>query len=216
VEKFGKNLELLLEQNPAKDEDQENPENGRDPLVAEDDQNVNVVVNQVEETMNNTTRLNRKRPLFSQTCNTLLEDEEQGNSKESPVRNSNVPKTPIAEEDSDEDLFATPKGVTKTLKVANVESEIEITKIDESPMSSSSLDTTEEILISGNVEGAPNAGKGKKGGRGGRTRGGQKPDPIIDDTGSESSEELFPTTSTQIEPPTTRRSGRLSRSSRKK
>ena len=120
------------------------------------------------------------------------------------------------EEDSDEDLFATPKGVTKTLKVANVESEIEITKIDESPMSSSSLDTTEEILISGNVEGAPNAGKGKKGGRGGRTRGSQKPDPIIDDTGSESSEELFPTTSTQIEPPTTRRSGRLSRSSRKK
>ena len=97
-----------------------------------------------------------------------------------------------------------------------MESEIEITKIDESPMSSSSLDTTEEIIISGNVEGAPNAGKAKKGGRGGRTRGGQKPDPIIDDTGSESSEELFPTTSTQIEPPTTRRSGRLSRSSRKK
>ena len=96
MEKFGKNLELLLEQNPAKDEDQENPENGREPLVGDDDQNVNVVVNQVEETMNNTTRLNRKRPLFSQTCNTLLEDEEQGNSKESPVRNSNVPKTPIA------------------------------------------------------------------------------------------------------------------------
>ena len=95
-----------------------------------------------------------------------------------------------------------------------MESEIEITKIEESPMSSSSLDTTEEILISGNVEGAPNAGKAKKGGRGGRTRGGQKPDPIIDDTASESSEELFPTTSTQIEPPN-RRSGRLSRSSRK-
>ena len=96
-----------------------------------------------------------------------------------------------------------------------MESEIEITKIEESPMSSSSLDTTEEILISGNVEGAPNGGKAKKGGRGGRTRGGQKPDPIIDDTASESSEELFPTTSTQIEPPN-RRSGRLSRSSRKK
>ena len=96
MEKFGKNLEVLLEQNPAKDEDQENPaKDGRDhpALAAEDDQNV--VVNQVEETMNNTTRLNRKRPLFSQTCNTLLEDEEpQGEPKENANRNGY--KSPIA------------------------------------------------------------------------------------------------------------------------
>ena len=72
----------------------------------------------------------------------ILEEEEEGE-KENTSRNmiQDLIKTPILEEssESDEDIFATPPTTNKakkSLKVDMGELEHEITKIEESPMSS--------------------------------------------------------------------------------
>ena len=105
-------------------------------------------------------RFGRKRPLFSQTSNHLLGETPQKN--DAPKKGSNsvqdIIQTPIAEEDeseSEDDLFGTPKANNSNLlKMVNPDGEVEITRIEESPISSGdapisngdTLNTTDEIV----------------------------------------------------------------------
>lgn len=118
LEKFGKKVQSYIEQNPSTEET-----NNRDEEQDKD-----------TSQMNNTTRIGKKRALFSQTCNTMLEEisEEKENNIKDMVENSEV-----------DEVFATPK-VTKVQPCG----EIEITRVEESP-----LDKTDEI-VSGNMMGA--------------------------------------------------------------
>lgn len=127
VEKFGKTLDLYLAQNPEK---------ATEGQKVDEVQKVNEGQN--EETLNNTTKLFRKRPLFSQTLNMLEEGHEV--EAEKPLA------ALVEDQDDDDDLFATPKAA-RTLH--NVEGELEITKVEESPLSS--LDTTEDEIVAGNL-----------------------------------------------------------------
>ena len=61
VEKFGKTIELLLERNPEKQEEEEEKEETEPSDLPPAEEN-NTLMNKTA----------RKRPLFSQTCNTLL------------------------------------------------------------------------------------------------------------------------------------------------
>ena len=63
VEKFGKTIELLLERNPEKQEEEEEKEK-------EETEPSDLPPAEENNTLMNKTA--RKRPLFSQTCNTLL------------------------------------------------------------------------------------------------------------------------------------------------
>ena len=75
LEKFGKTVELCLAQIPNNDTLEEEVFN----------------CTEAEQTnMNNTTKLFRKRALFSQTCNTLLETEENIAAQESPIPQASI------------------------------------------------------------------------------------------------------------------------------
>lgn len=106
-------------------------------------------------------RFGRKRPLFSQTSNHLLGETPQKN--DAPKKGSNlvqdIIQTPIAEvsseDESEDDLFGTPKANNSNLlKMVNPDGEVEITRIEESPISSGeapisngdTLNTTDEIV----------------------------------------------------------------------
>ena len=64
LEKFGQKLDLYLEQNPNKDEVQEAPTKDEEG-VAESEV--------PQDNSNNATKMFRKRALFSQTCNTMMQ-----------------------------------------------------------------------------------------------------------------------------------------------
>lgn len=165
LEKFGKKVEAYLEQHP------------NDDANKEDAAPIEVPEPETQDNMNNTTKLFRKRALFSQTANhDLLED----NSASTPPTASTIKdlvdknlQTISESEDDDEDIFATPKRVTEL----QPSGEIEITRIDESP-----LEISSDEIVSGTI-------KPKK--------------PIMVVSGGEEndddSDEDGPTTSTQIE-----------------
>ena len=152
LEKFGKRVETYLEQNPNPTEENEE-QNNTVPQTNEE----NEEANNATTTMNNTTKLLRKRQLFSQTCNTLLEenseelaaDENKPNSIKDLVESKKIIEE--SEDDStDDDLFATPKSVSvsgsdKTSKKLRQRGEIEITRVEESPL------TEDEEIVSGNL-----------------------------------------------------------------
>ncbi len=112
LEKFEKRVTLFWEQNP----DPQPPSNVQDQ-------------NEPANTLNNTTKLLKKRQLFSQTCNTLLED-------------SN-------EVDTDDNVFATPK-----TKVTKITGEMEITRVEESPVLDKDSEEDNEEIVSGNIANA--------------------------------------------------------------
>ena len=86
-------------------------------------------------------RFGRKRPLFSQTSNHLIITPQKN---DAPKKSSNsikeIIQAPIAEvsseDESDDDLFGTPKANSNILKMVNPDGEVEITRIEESPISS--------------------------------------------------------------------------------
>ena len=92
----------------------------------------------------NATKLFRKRALFSQTANTLLEADIDPSTpppstiKELVEKKDTSKKNAVSESD-DDDLFATPN--RSATKIKPRQGEIEITRIDESPLD----DGTEEI-----------------------------------------------------------------------
>jgi len=216
VEKFGKYLELALEKH------QDNIKENEDAESTNDENHTTDPSPPSDETVNNTTRFGRKRPLFSQTSNHLLGETPQKN--DAPKKGSNlvqdIIQTPIAEvsseDESEDDLFGTPKANNSNLlKMVNPDGEVEITRIEESPISSGdapisngdTLNTTDEI-VSGNVQG--NVKKASPRQNRGRTRGRPSNRKSIPEEFSESSEELFPATSTQIENPSRPRRSRRS------
>ena len=86
-------------------------------------------------------RFGRKRPLFSQTSNHLIvtplkpEAPKKGSSSVKDI--IPAPITEVSSEDeSDDDLFGTPKANSNILKMVNPDGEVEITRIEESPISS--------------------------------------------------------------------------------
>merc|ERR1711988_1688178 len=141
IEKFGKYLELALEKhqenNKENNADEEsNDENQMtDPIPPSDETMSN------NTTVNNTTRFGRKRPLFSQTSNHLIvtplkpEAPKKGSSSVKDI--IPAPITEVSSEDeSDDDLFGTPKANSNILKMVNPGGEVENTRIEESPISS--------------------------------------------------------------------------------
>jgi len=185
LEKFGQKIEAYieayLEQNPNQEEAKEPPA-GEGSVAAEtepaqDNPNNATAAN---ATAANATKLFRKRALFSQTANTLLEADIDPSTPPPPstikelVEKKDTSKKNAVSESDDDDLFATPN--RSATKIKPRQGEIEITRIDESPLD----DGTEEI-VSGNIQVAKKLN-------------------LLDseDTDSES-DEAGPTTSTQIE-----------------
>ena len=112
LEKFGKTVELCLAQIPNNDTLEE--EEVCSTEAAE------------QTNMNNTTKLFRKRALFSQTCNTLLETEENIAAQESPIPQASIKDLVnqggnSSSDDNDSDAVGQvkptpPKKATKTTK----------------------------------------------------------------------------------------------------
>ena len=163
LEKFGKKVEAYLEQHPNEDDKED-----ATPVEPEPQTQDNMT------TMNNTTKLFRKRPLFSQTANhDLLEGQNVSTpppaSTIKDLVEKNLQKSSESEDD-DEDIFATPKRVTNL----QPSGEIEITRIEESP-----LEISSDEIVSGTIKS-------------------KKPIMVVSDD-DDDSDEVGPTTSTQIE-----------------
>ena len=166
LDKFGKTLEHYLAQNPKKNEESEDQ-------AASNNQDENA-----DMTSNNTiVKLQKKRALFSQTCNTLLESAEVETDEANEETSIKALVTANDTSTDEDEVFAA------TPKVARIvtSGELEITRVEESPLLDSSLS---EELVSGNL-----AGMSRQ-----RTRGQQ----VIAEINSEDEEDDFPTTSTQI------------------
>ena len=151
LEKFGKTLEIYINQHPNKNDNvdlEENTKSSNQNTVASAEPN--------EESANNTTKLFKKRTLFSQTCNTLLEDstEKSEMAKENDATTSIkdlVKKIVHSSDDDTDEVFATPK-IARIVPTG----ELEITRVEESPLLDSplNLDTSlSEELVSGNLAG---------------------------------------------------------------
>jgi len=177
LEKFGQKLDLYLEQNPNKDEVQEAPTKDEEG-VAESEV--------PQDNSNNATKMFRKRALFSQTCNTMMQDdaadprtptEKNRTSTIKELVDKNNDDKPVTESD-DDDLFATPNATpNRVTKLHATVGEIEITRIEESP-----LDGGSEEIVSGNI----------------KEMRVNKLD-MADSEDDEDSDDAGPTTSTQIE-----------------
>ena len=140
LEKFGKTLEIYLEQHPNKT-DQEGLEEG-----SKKESNL---TEEPDSTGNNTTKLFKKRALFSQTCNTLLEESSEKELKE-PIANSIkdlVGSIDTSASDGEDEVFATPK-IARMVPTG----ELEITRVEESPLAELDNSLSEE-LVSGNLVG---------------------------------------------------------------
>merc|ERR1719382_223286 len=184
LEKFGQKLDLYLEQNPNKDEVQEAPTKDEEG-VAESEV--------PQDNSNNATKMFRKRALFSQTCNTMMQDDaadprtpteknRTSTIKELVDKNNDEKKTVTESDDEDDDLFATPNAPpnatpNRVTKLHATVGEIEITRIEESP-----LDGGSEEIVSGNIK---------------EMR--VKKLDMVDSEDDEDSDDAGPTTSTQIE-----------------
>lgn len=137
LEKFGARLDLWLSTDPDKDKEDEQPEKV--------DNNEADTANNSNTTMNST-KLGKKRTLFSQTCNTLLEeDSDEMNKKES--------KCPVvkltATSNDDDDMFASPLPPTERQQKRTSrgkKDETEVTRIEESPDRSSCSEEDSSIL----------------------------------------------------------------------
>lgn len=130
LEKFGKRVEVYLEQNPDKEENEESKKNDEEAAAA------------AEATMNNTTKMFRKRALFSQTCNTLLEENPEVIDEEKATMIRDIV---VKSDEEEDDLFATPKAAKV---VPSTVGEIEITRIEESPLES---EASRDDIVSGNM-----------------------------------------------------------------
>jgi len=179
LEKFGQKLDLYLEQNPNKDEVQE---------ASRDEEGV--AESEVpQDNSNNATKMFRKRALFSQTCNTMMQDDaadprtpteknRTSTIKELVDKNNDDKKTVTESDHEDDDLFATPNATPNRItKLPATVGEIEITRIEESP-----LDGGSEEIVSGNI----------------KEMRVNKLD-MVDSEDDEDSDAVGPTTSTQIE-----------------
>ena len=157
LEKFGKTLEIYIDQHPSKNEVDIDAESTNQKAVAPTSESN-------EESANNTTKLFKKRTLFSQTCNTLLEDstEKSERAKESNATTSIkdlVRNNANSSDDDNDEVFATPK-IARIVPTG----ELEITRVEESPLLDSSLNlesSLSEELVSGNLAGMTKSKKAK-------------------------------------------------------